>query len=89
MANHDQIVHYKDCLDGRATVVREIMEEFEDMCKKYNISDVDFNRFRSLVRSRSFILNNLWHRFLANAIDAKFLRKVNETGEQDGVNKDK
>jgi len=82
-----EITRYKDCVNGRFKLVRDILELAEDLSKKYNINPEDYHKLRVLVRSRSFMFENLWLRHTAWLVDdKKFLEKVNEKGELDGDN---
>lgn len=85
----NDIIRYKDCINGRIKLVKDILEYVEELVKKYNIHPEEYHQLRGIVRSRSFMLVNLWHRFLGYTVDAKFFKKVNPRGEHDGNDEDK
>jgi len=73
-------MRHKDCLNEQRTATRELLTVFEDICKRYNINPRDYNNFRALLKSKMFRIANTWHLFFATVVDAKFHKKVNESG---------
>lgn len=75
-------VRYKDCISGRMKLVRDVLESIEELVLKYKIEPEDYHLVRSMVRKRSFYLENLWLNFLARTVDERYGKKVNTEGEK-------
>jgi hypothetical protein len=75
-------MRHKDVMAEHRAATKNILEEIEEVARKYDIHPDDYNYLRSKVKSKIFRLSNVWHVFFATVVDAKFHKKVNEEGEK-------
>jgi len=75
-------MRYRDLMGEQRDATKQILLSFEELVIKYKISMDDYNNLRAVIKSKSFRISNVWHRFFATVVDAKFERKINENGEK-------
>ena len=72
---------YNDCVKAQNDAIREILITVEAVILKYNIHPDDYHKIRSKTKSKIIRLTNVWHKYFATVVDAKYIKKVNEMGE--------
>jgi hypothetical protein len=77
-------IGYTGVQTARASIVKDVLDQFEVLMKKYKISLEDYHIFRAILKSRVNRFDNSWKElFMIEFSREKWEKRINKAGEKE------